>query len=56
MKPRFAIHLALAMFALSLVAMPLFTITARAADKIDPEADKKAFQKFFTDKFPKLKP
>ena len=27
----------------------------RAADKIDPEADKKAFKKFFTDKFPKLK-
>ena len=42
---------ALALAALSLGAMPF----AFAADTPDPVADAKAFQKFFTDKFPKLK-
>ena len=40
-------------FALTLAA---FAVAAHAADAPDPIADAKVFQKFFTDKFPKLKP
>ena len=43
-----------------LTALALVTVAsaapAMAADSVDPVADAKAFQKFFTDKFPKLKP
>ena len=48
---RVALPLATA-FAVSLLALAPVT---RAADTVNPEADKKAFQKFFTDKFPKVK-
>jgi sulfur-oxidizing protein SoxA len=48
---RVALPLATA-FAVSLLALAPIT---RAADAVNPEADKKAFQKFFTDKFPKVK-
>ena len=54
MKVRSAIPLvsvALALAALTLAAAP----PASAADAIDPAADARAFQKFFTTKFPKLK-
>ena len=54
MKLRSAIYLASAALALAVLtfasALPL-----GATDKIDPVADAKAFQKFFTDKFPKVK-
>ena len=52
MNARSAINAALAAFALGTLS---FAPPAAAADKIDPVADAKAFQKFFTDKFPKLK-
>jgi L-cysteine S-thiosulfotransferase len=43
-----------------LTALALVTVAssapANAADGVDPVADAKAFQKFFADKFPKLKP
>jgi L-cysteine S-thiosulfotransferase len=54
MKVRSAISLvsaALALAALMLAALP----PASAADAIDPAADARAFQKFFTTKFPRLK-
>ena len=54
MKVRSAISLvsvALTLAALTLAALP----PASAADAIDPAADARAFQKFFTTKFPKLK-
>ncbi len=54
MKLRSAIYLAcaaLAFAALSLAGMQ----PSGAADKVDPVADAKAFRKFFTDKFPKVK-
>ncbi|MEA2915372.1 MAG: L-cysteine S-thiosulfotransferase, partial [Bradyrhizobium sp.] len=59
MNVRSAIHFssagvflaALALAALALTATP----PATAADTIDPVADAKAFQKYFTTKFPKLK-
>src|SRR6266436_105478 len=54
MKLRSAIHLAsaaLALAALAFAAAP----SAVAADKPDPVADARAFKKFFTDKFPKVK-
>lgn len=51
MKVRSAISLASVVLALALVAAP----PASAADAIDPAADARAFQKFFTTKFPKLK-
>src|SRR6201985_1447883 len=54
MKLRTAIQLVSA--ALALVTLALTGPPAAAADKIDPAADAKAFQKYFTDKFPKLKP
>src|SRR5258708_8090765 len=51
---RFA-PLALALAALVLAALVLAAPTARAADTPDPVADAKAFQKFYTQKFPKVK-
>src|SRR3979411_1533579 len=51
MKLRSAIHLASLALALALSA----SLSAIAADKVDPVADAKAFKKFFTDKFPKVK-
>jgi sulfur-oxidizing protein SoxA len=53
MNARSAIHLVSATLALALLA--LSAPTAGAADTVDPVADAKAFQKFFTDKFPKVK-
>src|SRR6476620_9661873 len=53
MNVRSAIHFTSAALTLAMLAL---TPPATAADKIDPVADAKAFQKFFTDKFPKLKP
>ena len=46
----------LASVALALAVVALAGSSARAADKPDPVADAKAFQKFFKDKFPNLKP
>ena len=54
MNARSAIHLVSATLALALLA--LSAPTAGAADTVDPVADATAFNKFFTDKFPKLKP
>jgi sulfur-oxidizing protein SoxA len=51
MKLPSAILLVSATLALTLAALP----PASAADAIDPAADARAFQKFFTTKFPKLK-
>src|SRR5207245_1974210 len=51
MKRRFAIPTASVALALAVIALA----PARAADKVDPVADAKAFRKFYTDKFPKLK-
>ena len=53
MKKRSAIHFAF--LALALAALAFAAPSARAADAPDPVADAKAFQKFFTQKFPKLK-
>jgi sulfur-oxidizing protein SoxA len=54
MKLRSALTLASA--ALALAAMTLAgALPSDAADKVDPVADAKAFRKFFTDKFPKVK-
>ncbi len=54
MKARSAIHLASAALALAALAFGLVP-SARATDTPDPVADAKAFQKYFTEKFPKLK-
>src|SRR4030081_1983559 len=55
MNLRSAIHLASA--ALALTALAFSGVPpAAASDTPDPVADAKAFQKFFTEKFPKLKP
>jgi sulfur-oxidizing protein SoxA len=51
MKARLAIHIASAALAMLALAGP----AATAADAPDPAADAKAFQKFFTTKFPGLK-
>ena len=54
MRLHSAIYLASA--ALALAALTLAsTLPSDAADKVDPVADAKAFKKFFTDKFPKVK-
>ena len=54
MRLRSAITLASA--ALAFAALALATaLPSGAADKVDPVADAKAFRKFFTDKFPKVK-
>jgi sulfur-oxidizing protein SoxA len=52
MRPaiRFA-SIGLALAALAYAAAP----SATAADAVDPVADAKAFKKYFTDKFPKVK-
>ena len=42
--------------AAALAALVFASPAAAAGDKIDPVADAKAFQKFFADKFPKLRP
>jgi len=55
---RTAIHLASAALvsgALALTALALAAAPSTAADTPDPVADAKAFQKYFTQKFPKLK-
>jgi len=52
MRPRSAIQLASAALALAMLAC---AAPAGATDKVDPVADAKAFKKFFTDKFPKVK-
>ena len=54
MKARSAIHLASAALALAVLTLASAPPLA-AADTIDPVADAKAFRKFFTDKFPKVK-
>ena len=53
MKLQSAIHLASAALALAVLAFAAPSVIA--ADKVDPVADAKAFKKFFTDKFPKVK-
>ncbi len=54
MKARSAILFASAALALALLAFA--TPPVAAADTVDPAADAKAFKKFFTDKFPRVKP
>ena len=54
MKLRSAICLTSAALALAVLTFA-GTLPSGATDKIDPVADAKAFQKFFTDKFPKVK-
>ena len=51
MTRRLVIRAAFAALTLGVLALA----PARAADSVDPTADKAAFQKFFTTKFPKLK-
>ena len=53
MKLQSAIHLASA--ALALAVLTFAAPPADAADSPDPVADARAFRKFFTDKFPKVK-
>jgi L-cysteine S-thiosulfotransferase len=58
MSVQLAIRLASSAFAAAVVAaVTVFFVgpSANATDKIDPAADAKAFQKYFTDKFPELK-
>src|SRR3954471_12219902 len=54
MKLRSAIRAASAAAALAALALAVLP-PAVAADKVDPVADAKAFKKYFTDKFPKVK-
>ena len=54
MKLRSAICLTSAALALAVLTFA-GTLPSGATDKIDPVADAKAFQKFFADKFPKVK-
>src|SRR3977135_3693512 len=55
MPVRSALDFALA--ALALAALPFLAAPSAVADDTpDPVADAKAFQKYFTEKFPKLKP
>jgi L-cysteine S-thiosulfotransferase len=54
MKLRSAIYLASAALTLAVLTLAS-TRPSGAADKVDPVADAKAFRKFFTDKFPKVK-
>jgi sulfur-oxidizing protein SoxA len=49
---RRAVVLGLAMFALA--APPMLAAKAYAADSINPQADFKAFRKYFTERFPKV--
>jgi L-cysteine S-thiosulfotransferase len=57
MSVQSAIRLVSSAFATAVTAAALLLVgpSAIAADKIDPAADAKAFQKYFTDKFPQLK-
>ncbi|WP_407168096.1 sulfur oxidation c-type cytochrome SoxA [Bradyrhizobium sp. ORS 111] len=52
MTRRLPVHVATAALALGVLAL---APSAHAADKVDPAADKAAFQNYFTTKFPKLK-
>lgn len=54
MKLRSAITLTSAALVLAVLTLAS-TLPSDAADKVDPVADAKAFRKFFTDKFPKVK-
>jgi len=54
MNLRLAIRLASAAFGLATLLWA--ALPAGAADSVDPAADAKAFQNYFTTKFPKLKP
>jgi sulfur-oxidizing protein SoxA len=58
MSVQSAIRLASTAFVAATIAVAALFLAgspASAADKIDPVADAKAFQKYFTDKFPQLK-
>jgi sulfur-oxidizing protein SoxA len=58
MSAQSAIRLASTAFVAATIAVATVFLAeppANAADKIDPVADAKAFQKYFTDKFPQLK-
>ena len=59
MKLRSAIYLVSAALVLAVLTvagtLPSAATDKAATDKIDPVADAKAFRKFFTDKFPKVK-
>lgn len=55
MSVQSAIRLASTAASVAVAALFLIGPSARAADKVDPAADAKAFQKYFTDKFPQLK-
>ncbi|HVX75286.1 MAG TPA: sulfur oxidation c-type cytochrome SoxA [Bradyrhizobium sp.] len=58
MSVQSAIRLASTAFAVASVAVATLLVagpSAGAADRIDPAADARAFQKYFTDKFPQLK-
>jgi sulfur-oxidizing protein SoxA len=55
MSVQSAIRLASTAISVAVAALFLIGPCARAADKVDPAADAKAFQKYFTDKFPQLK-
>jgi len=55
MSVQSAIRLASTVANVAVATLFLIGPAARAADKVDPAADAKAFQKYFTDKFPELK-
>jgi sulfur-oxidizing protein SoxA len=55
MSAQSAIRLASTLASVAVAAWFVIGPAARAADKVDPAADAKAFQKYFTDKFPQLK-
>jgi sulfur-oxidizing protein SoxA len=55
MSVQSAIRLASTLASVAVAAWLVIGPAARAADKVDPAADAKAFQKYFTDKFPQLK-
>jgi sulfur-oxidizing protein SoxA len=55
MSVQSAIRLASTVASVAVAAWLVIGPAARAADKVDPAADAKAFQKYFTDKFPQLK-
>jgi sulfur-oxidizing protein SoxA len=54
MSVQSAIRLASTAASVAIAAWFVIGPAARAADKVDPAADAKAFQKYFTDKFPQL--
>lgn len=55
MSVQSAIRLASTAASVAVAALCLIGPSVRAADKVDPAADAKAFQKYFTNKFPQLK-